>query len=132
MCPSYVNRICLFTSSTGWVGCILYFATFRCQPGYERVQPVGFISLSCNWVTLHNEIDQIIDRYLKNSNFPPTSTASSVSTRTLINIDPFTKNLANGRHRISQPMRIVELIFFFPLGKLYNSNLEKVSIVKLF
>ena len=24
---------------------------------YERVQPVGLISLSCNWVILHNEID---------------------------------------------------------------------------
>ena len=26
---------------------------------YERVQPVGLISLSCNWVILHNEIDQM-------------------------------------------------------------------------
>ena len=26
---------------------------------YEKVQPVGLISLSCNWVILHNEIDQM-------------------------------------------------------------------------
>ena len=26
---------------------------------YERVQPVGLISLSCNWVILHYEIDQM-------------------------------------------------------------------------
>ena len=26
---------------------------------YERVQPFGLTSLSCNWVILHNEIDQM-------------------------------------------------------------------------
>ena len=26
---------------------------------YESVQPVGLISLSCNWAILHNEIDQM-------------------------------------------------------------------------
>ena len=26
---------------------------------YERVQPVGLISLSCNWAILHNEKDQM-------------------------------------------------------------------------
>ena len=26
---------------------------------YERVQPVGLISLSCNWVILYNEIEQM-------------------------------------------------------------------------
>ena len=27
---------------------------------YERVQPVSLISVSCSWVTLHNEINQIL------------------------------------------------------------------------
>ena len=26
---------------------------------YERVQPLGLTSFSCNWVILHNEIDQM-------------------------------------------------------------------------
>ena len=29
------------------------------QISYERVQPVGLISLSCNWVNLHNAIDHM-------------------------------------------------------------------------
>ena len=31
----------------------------RIMKHYERVQPVGLISLSCNWAILHNEIDQM-------------------------------------------------------------------------
>ena len=75
---------------------------------YEKVQPVGLISLSCNWEILHIEIDQmkvknqqveccskrsfqqkfvlskkrIVEMYLKNGKFCPASTASSALTGT--------------------------------------------------
>ena len=34
-------------------------AFYKLKCPYEGVQPVGLISLSCNWVILHNEIDQM-------------------------------------------------------------------------
>ena len=33
---------------------------------YEKVQPVGVLSLSCNWVILHKEIDQLLVKIQSN------------------------------------------------------------------
>ena len=62
---------------------------------YQRVQPLGLISISCNKLLLDNEIDQILVNIQLNptgiGRFPQTSTPSTADTRLCIKKDPFTK-----------------------------------------
>ena len=45
---------------------ILLFLTFH-DPWYKRVQQVGLISLSCNWVIFHYEINHMLVKFPLNS-----------------------------------------------------------------